>query len=134
MTTINAFHTAPTGYAREYVTMTATGCKRHAAYAVGCSACEYVPVTHVAALVDDVIALILDREDGSVIEWLTADSGREFAATVAHDGAVVIREDALIDPCPVVVALASESDLYADCFSVQLSELWPSVQPVPALF
>ena len=134
MTTVNAFHVAPIGYAREYVTMTATGCNSHDAYRIGCGNCDYVPVTHTVALVDDVIALILDREDGSIIECLTADSGTEFAATVAHDGEVVIREDALNDPCPVIVALAAEAARYADCFGVHLQPLPMSVMPVPALF
>ncbi len=134
MDTLNAFHVAPIGYARAYVTMEAHGCKRHADYRIGCHECGYSPIAHTVAMVDDVIALILDREDGSVIEWVTADSGTEFAANVAHDGEVVVREDALDNPCPAVVALASEARLYADCFSVRLSELYPSILPIPALF
>lgn len=134
MDVINAFHVAPIGYARAYVTMEAHGCKRHPAYVIGCSDCGYEPVSHTVALVGDVIAMVLDREDGSVIDWLTADSGTDFAVTIAHDGEVVIREDALNAPCAVIVALASESRLYANCFSVQLSELYPSILPIPALF
>jgi hypothetical protein len=134
MDTLNAFHVAPIGYARAYVTMEAHGCKRHAEYATFCPECDWVPVSHTVAMVDDVIALVLDWEDGSIVEWITADSGVEFATSIAHDGQVVIREDALNDPCDVIRALASEARLYADCFSVQLSELHPSILPVPALF
>lgn len=123
---INAFHVAPAGYTRQYVTTEARGCSMHDAYVIGCSACDYVPVRHAVTLGGDIVALILD-DDGDVAEWVTADSGAEFAATVAHWGTVVIREDALNDPTPTVVALAHEATLYADCFSVTLSDMFPSV-------
>lgn len=121
METINAGHLAPIGYTRSYVTMAARGCERHSGiYTRFCSACDWTPVSHRIALKDDVIALILDREGGDVIEWLTDDSGVEFAQTVAHDGIVVIREDVWqnLDAHPVARAAVHEATLYADCFGV----------------
>ena len=132
MDTINAFHTAPIGYARAYVTMEAHGCKRHADYRIGCHECGYSPIAHTVAMVDDVIALILDREDGSVVEWITDDAYGPDMAHLAHDGTVVIRDDAT--ETGIARALIHESELVADCFGRELSELYPSILPVPALF
>lgn len=128
METINAGLIAPAGYARSYVTMTATGCAKHESYTLFCGACDYMPVSHRVELSGDTIGLILDREDGSVIEWLTPDSGIEFATTVAHAGHVVIREDVwgnLADH-PVARAAIAEARLYADCFSIPAGTLPPS--------
>lgn len=128
METINAGLIAPIGYARGYVTMTATGCPKHGNYTLFCGACDYVPVPHRVELSGDVIGLILDREDGSVIDWLTPDSGIEFATTVAHAGHVVIREDIWdnLADYPVARAAIAEAGLYADCFSAPAATLPPS--------
>src|SRR5690606_33116238 len=132
MDTINAFHTAPIGYARAYVTMEAHVCKRHADYRIGCHECGYSPIAHTVAMVDDVIALILDRDDGSVVEWVTDDGYGPDMAHLSHDGTVLNREEAA--ETRIARALIPASELVADCFRLELSELYPAILPIPALF
>lgn len=124
METINATHVAPRGYARTYAAPTPRGCAKHATYTIFCQGCGY-DFPHVkVALDDDIIALILDREDGSVLEWVTDDAHGPDIAHLAHDGEVVLRNDALDNPA--ALALAHEATLYADCFAVALANRWPS--------
>lgn len=127
--TINATHTAPVGYTRSYVRPTAHGCRSHDAYRIGCGLCGYAFTPTPVTLASDVLALILDREDGSVLEYVTDDATPVNVAHLAHDGEVVLRDDMLDHP--VSAALAYEATLYADCFGVPLSERFPS-EAVPA--
>ena len=113
--TVNAFHVAPTGYTRTYLRFSGSNDPR-----TGRAIFDDVPV----ALGGDVIALILDREDGSVVEYVTADQGPEVAG-LAHDGAAVILESADFNH-PALSAIISEAEIYADCFNVTLSDKWPS--------
>ena len=113
--TVNAFHVAPAGYTRTYLRFSGSNDPR-----TGRAIFDDVPVT----LGDDVIALILDRDDGSVVEYVTSESGGEVAG-LAHDGEVVILESADLSH-PAIAALVSEARLYADCFGVTLSDKWPS--------
>lgn len=124
METINATHTAPIGYTRSYVKPVKHGCTRHADYMIGCGSCGFAFVPTPVTLAGDVVALILDREDGSVVEYVTTDSTPVNVAHLAHDGEVVLRDD-LLDH-PVSAALAYEATLYADCFAVPLSQRFPS--------
>lgn len=113
--TVNAFHVAPAGYTRTYARFSGKNDPR-----TGRAIFDDVPVT----LGDDVIALILDREDGSVVEYVTTESGSEVAG-LAHDGGVVILESADFSH-PAISALANEARLCADCFGLTVSDIWPS--------
>lgn len=118
MDTINAGLIAPTGYTRSYTRMRDIPCEAHADYRPFCPNCVYVVESVPVALEGDVIALILDREDGSVIDWIKPDYYTGLVQTLAHQGVAVIREDVWddLDAYPAARALAYEAELYADCF------------------
>ena len=123
--TINAFHVAPTGYARTYASVSEHGCEVHPNYRPLCSGCGFKWEDKRVALDDDIVALILDPQDGSVVEWITDTAYGPDIAHLAHQGEVVIREDFDADNS-AIIALAAEARLVADCFGVQLSDKWPS--------
>lgn len=134
MSEINAFHTAPAGYTRSHVSMRSHGCKRHAVYALFCAECGWeavrTPITlgSLDADGDRVLALILDH-DGDVYEWLTADSGREFASNVVSSGSLVILDTPETWDSPTLQAAMHEATLNADCFALTLDDLAPSETP-----
>lgn len=122
--TLNACHVEAAGYTRHIHRMTPHGCTVHPEYRILCSSCGWKTTTEPITLGGSIVALILDRDDGSVIEWLTADSGLEFARSIVHDGELVILDRA--EDSPVVAAAMHEAILRADCFSVALGERFPS--------
>lgn len=109
---------APAGYTRSYTRAKDTPCTAHPDYHPFCPNCTYVIESVPVTLKGDVIALVLDREDGSVIDWIEPDYWVGLVQTLAHQGIAVIREDvyADLDSYPAARALAHEAELYADCF------------------
>lgn len=65
---------------------------------------------------DPVIAIVTDREDGSVLEWITADTYWETAVNVATWGRLHVWDEATVNPSQTVRRMVQEVDLYTDCF------------------
>lgn len=108
---------APAGYARTHFQFVAVACQNHTQYAIGCASCTYVETELTVPLTGDTLALILDREDNSVLEYVTTYSAGYEIAHLAHDGVVVIRED--MQDHPTAQALITESALVADCYGLE---------------
>lgn len=124
MQTINATHVAPIGYARPLSRISSRGCNAHGEYRLFCQSCAYVVTWELVELSGDIIALILDRDSGQVLEYVTTEDDAYSVNHLAHDGEVVLRDDMLGDAR--ALTLAYEASIYADCFSVPLSKRWPS--------
>lgn len=62
----------------------------------------------------DVVAVVLDWEDGSVLDWFASDTYWETAQNVATWGRLVVLEGSE-GLRPVAVAIR-EAELHADCF------------------
>lgn len=120
--TVNAGFIRPVGFTATYTTMQSVGCLKHGTYTLFCAECYWVPVAHTVTLGGDVLALVLDREDGSLLEVIGTDTYWETAQTVATWGNLVVSEHVWNMPeVPHNVAVAMhEATLYADCFGVAL--------------
>lgn len=133
---MNAYYVAPAGYTRTHLEFRKVGCARHGYgnYQPLCPDCRYEErhVPHTLGAIDEdgnrIIALILDPDDGSVLDYLTATTSRETAVTLATAGFLVIVTDAP-DTAPSIRAAIREAELYADCFGRALPELPPTEAP-----
>ena len=131
-----AYHVAPAGYTRTHLEFRKVGCARHGYgnYQPLCPDCHYEErhIPHTLGAIDEdgnrIIALILDPDDGSVLDYLTATTWRETAATLAASGVLVIVADAP-DTAPSIRAAIHEAELRADCFGRTLPALPASEEP-----
>ena len=104
-TTIHGWHSAPLGYAREYWHYDGNELVS-TRYALG--------QTDVYG--DTIVALILDRETGNIVDYATTATSYDTGVTMAAWGEVVIADEYLDEPCDAVRALVRESKLRLDCF------------------
>lgn len=122
MQTINAGYIKPAGYSADYIEFVKTPCERHGEYSPFCGRCDYVERIVRVGLGGDILALILDREDSSLIEWITKDTSIESAANFATWGNLVVCADVwnLPEIPDNISAAMYEAKLYSDCFGVNV--------------
>lgn len=120
MESINGGTIKPVGYTVNYVRFDRYSCTRHSDYSLFCHDCGYAEISVPVTLGGDILALIVDRDTGELVDWVGSDTYWETATTLAHSGEVIISQSAWdMEPKPrALVALMSEAALYSDCFGV----------------
>lgn len=83
-----------------------------------CFQCDYIETKVPVTLDNDILAIVVDQDDNSVLDWITADSPAEFAINLVHSGELVISESTwkMEDVPKPIVAAMHEATLYANCF------------------
>lgn len=121
MRTINAGHVKPVGYSAKYITMKETACAKHQYYWPLCSKCIYREEHKTITLGEGILAIVICRESGEALEWITADTPWETAQNIATWGELVISQDVWeMEEKPLsIIRAMHEATLYADCFGLE---------------